>query len=58
MHGWADAQDKLAQLSTSSVHRTVVGATHAALLEDEKFAQATGRAITEVVRRARSSTTR
>jgi pimeloyl-ACP methyl ester carboxylesterase len=53
MRGWAAAQDELAQLSTNTVHRTVIGATHAALLEDPNFARLTGRAITGVVRRAR-----
>lgn len=55
MHGWPEAQDKLAQLSTSSVHRTVPGATHAALLENTHFAQTTSRAIIAVVDRARST---
>ena len=39
MRGWTAAQDKLAQLSTNTVHRTVIGATHAALLEDPNFAR-------------------
>lgn len=55
MRGWADAQDKLARLSTYSTHRTVAGASHAALLEDERFARATSGAIAEVVHRVRSS---
>ena len=54
MRGWAAAQEKLAQLSTNSVHRTLPGATHAALLEDESFARGTSRAIVDVVRRVRS----
>jgi pimeloyl-ACP methyl ester carboxylesterase len=54
MKGWFAAQNKLAQLSTDVAHRTVPGATHTALLEDETFARTTGRAITEVVDRARS----
>jgi pimeloyl-ACP methyl ester carboxylesterase len=54
VRGWAAAQNKLAQLSTNSTHRTVTGATHEALLEDKTFARATSRAITEVVRRARA----
>ena len=54
MRGWASAQDKLAQLSTNSTHHIVAGATHAALLEDKKFAKATARSITEVVSRTRS----
>ena len=55
MRGWAAAQDKLARLSTNSSHRTVIGATHSALLEDKAFARATSRAITGVVHRVRSS---
>ncbi len=54
MRGWAAAQNKLARLSTNSTHRTVPGATHAALLEDKTFARLTGRAITQVIDRARS----
>ena len=54
MKGWSAAQNKLAELSTNVAHRTVPGATHAALLEDQKFARTTGRAITGVVDRARS----
>src|SRR3954451_24526590 len=53
VRGWAAAQDKLAQLSTNSTHRTVAGATHEALLEDKTFAGATSRAITRVVQLAR-----
>ena len=52
--GWAAAQDKLARLSTNSTHRTVAGASHAALLEDKSFATITSDAITQVVRRVRS----
>jgi pimeloyl-ACP methyl ester carboxylesterase len=55
MRGWATAQDNLAQLSTNSTHRTVLGASHGALLEDKRFARATSRAIAEVVHRVRSS---
>jgi hypothetical protein len=54
MRGWASVQDKLARLSTNSTHRTVVGASHAALLEDKSFATTTSDAITQVVRRVRS----
>ena len=53
MRGWAAAQDKLARLSTNSTHRTVAGATHAALLEDKRFATIAGRAITQVVQGVR-----
>jgi pimeloyl-ACP methyl ester carboxylesterase len=55
MRGWATAQDKLVELSTNSTHRTVVGASHAALLEDKRFARATSRAIAGVVHRVRSN---
>jgi pimeloyl-ACP methyl ester carboxylesterase len=55
MRGWAAAQDKLARLSTNSTHRTIGGASHAALLEDKRFARATSRAIAEVVHRVRSN---
>jgi pimeloyl-ACP methyl ester carboxylesterase len=54
MRGWATAQDKLAELSTNSTHRTVAGASHAGLIEEKRFAQATSRAIAEVVHRVRS----
>lgn len=55
MRGWAAAQNKLARLSTNSTHRTVAGASHAALLEDKGFATITSNAITQVVQRVRSS---
>lgn len=51
--GWSEAQAKLAQLSSNSVHRTAHGATHEALLEDERFAAITSRAIIDVVRATR-----
>ena len=52
--GWLAAQTKLARLSRNSAQRTVVGATHAGLLEDKGFAAITSRAITQVVQFARS----
>ena len=52
--GWVAAQAKLAQLSRNSVHRTVHGATHAALLEDQRFAAITSRTIADVVQSTRS----
>jgi pimeloyl-ACP methyl ester carboxylesterase len=51
--GWSEAQAKLAQLSSNSVHRTAHGATHEALLEDERFAAITSRTIIDVVRATR-----
>ena len=50
--GWSEAQAKLAQLSSNSVHRTT-RATHEALLEDERFAAITSRTIIDVVRATR-----
>jgi pimeloyl-ACP methyl ester carboxylesterase len=52
--GWSDAQDKLALLSTNSVHRTIDGATHAELLVDQRFAQQSSTAIVQVVAAART----
>ena len=52
--GWTAAQRKLAHLSRNSTQRTVAGATHAGLLEDETFASITSEAITEVVRCTRT----
>jgi pimeloyl-ACP methyl ester carboxylesterase len=51
--GWSAAQDRLARLSTDSAHRTVAGATHAALLEDERYAAISSREIGQVVQRVR-----
>ena len=52
--GWFAAQDKLALLSSNRAHRTARGATHGALLEDQRFAAITSVAITAVVFSARS----
>ena len=52
--GWSALQDKLAALSANSVHQTAHGATHSALLEDQRFASITSRAIADVVQTARS----
>ena len=53
--GWAAAQTRLAKLSGNCTHQTVAGATHAGLLEDERFASIAGRAIAQIVRAARGS---
>jgi pimeloyl-ACP methyl ester carboxylesterase len=53
--GWTASQNKLAGLSTNSVHQTTHGGTHAALLEDRKYADVSSRAIDAVVRSVRSS---
>jgi pimeloyl-ACP methyl ester carboxylesterase len=52
--GWFALQSKLATLSTNSHQQTARGATHAALLEDQKLSAATSRAIRDVVQAARS----
>jgi len=43
------SQNHLATLSTNSVHRVIDGATHEALIGDEKHAAATSQAILDVV---------
>jgi hypothetical protein len=48
------AQDKLAALSGNSAHRTVNGATHAALLHDQDLAANPGQAIRDVVQAVRT----
>jgi len=50
------AQDRLAALSTGSVHRVVEGATHVSLVMDRDDAAAVTQAILDVVRAARSRT--
>jgi pimeloyl-ACP methyl ester carboxylesterase len=46
---WLKRQDKLAILSSNSIHRVVEGATHTSLLYDRSDSQATSAAIVEVV---------
>ena len=55
LSGWPASQNKLAGLSTNSVHQTTHGATHVALLEDRNYAAVTSRAIGAVVRSVRTS---
>ena len=55
LSGWPAAQNKLAGLSTNSVHQTTQGATHAALLEDRNYAAVSSRTIDAVVRSVRTS---
>jgi len=52
--GWFAAQERLAGLSTNSVHQTARSASHAGLLEEEKYAAFSSRAIDAVVRSART----
>ncbi len=54
MSGWFAAQDRLATLSTNSVHQMAHGATHEALVEDRNYAAVTARAINAVVRSVRT----
>jgi pimeloyl-ACP methyl ester carboxylesterase len=51
--GWSAAQDRMATLSTNSLHR-VVPATHESLLADESDSTFSARAIADVVRSVRS----
>jgi pimeloyl-ACP methyl ester carboxylesterase len=52
--GWLKHQDKLATLSSNSIHRVVKGATHESLLYEKRDAQATSAAIVEVVAAVRN----
>jgi hypothetical protein len=54
--GWFAAQDKLVTLSSNSVQRTIHGADHVALLDDQKFAAYSSTAIDAVVTAARTHT--
>jgi hypothetical protein len=51
---WLKLQDKLATLSSNSIHRVVEGATHTSLLYDRSDSQATSAAIDEVVAAVRN----
>ena len=51
---WRSDQNDLATLSTNTTHRVVTGATHASLLEAEHDAEASSRAISDVVAAART----
>ena len=52
--GWPQKQERLAALSTDSVHRVVDGASHEALVGDAGHAATTSRAILEVVSAVRT----
>ena len=52
---WRTGQDRLATLSTHSAHRTVAGASHEALIEDETYAAVTTQAVLDVVTAVRSA---
>ena len=51
---WPQKQERLAALSTDSVHRVVDGASHAGLVAEETHAATTSRAILEVVSAVRT----
>jgi hypothetical protein len=51
---WLELQDKLATLSSNSIHRVVKGATHTSLEYDRSDSQATSAAIVEVVAAVRN----
>ena len=51
---WSAAQNRMATLSTNSVHRVIDGATHEDLIANEEDAAATTQAILDVVASVRS----
>jgi hypothetical protein len=51
---WSAAQNRMARLSTNSVHRIIDGATHEDLIASEEHAAATTQAILDVVSSVRS----
>jgi pimeloyl-ACP methyl ester carboxylesterase len=51
---WVAAQDRLATLSTDTVHRVVPGATHEALVAEQLHAATTAQAIVDVVTSVRN----
>jgi len=51
---WSTAQNRMARLSTNSVHRIIAGATHEDLIANQEDAAATTQAILDVVSSVRS----
>jgi pimeloyl-ACP methyl ester carboxylesterase len=51
---WSTAQNRLARLSTNSMHRVIDGATHEDLIGNQEHAAATTQAILDVVASVRS----
>jgi pimeloyl-ACP methyl ester carboxylesterase len=51
---WSAAQNRMARLSTNSVHRIIAGATHEDLIANQKDAAATTQAILDVVASVRN----
>jgi pimeloyl-ACP methyl ester carboxylesterase len=56
MAGWPAVQGKLANLSSNSTHRTIAGAEHAALLDNQRYAANSSLAIHDVVTSVRTGT--
>jgi hypothetical protein len=54
--GWTAAQDKLALLTSGSVHRTLPDVSHGSLLENQADAANASKAIREVVHAVRTDT--
>jgi thioesterase domain-containing protein len=52
--GWLEQQNKLAALSSNSIHRVVAGSTHQSLIDDKRDAARSSQAIRDVVSAARS----
>ncbi|MBP2216526.1 alpha/beta fold hydrolase [Arthrobacter sp. CAN_C5] len=52
--GWTSSQNALATLSTNTLHRTVIGATHGSLLDDDQDAAETARGILDAVTAVRN----
>ena len=52
---WSAAQNRMATLSTNSVHRVIDGATHEDLIANQEDAAATTQAILDVVSSIRSA---
>jgi pimeloyl-ACP methyl ester carboxylesterase len=52
---WQAKQNHLASLSTNSRHRVIDGATHEALIADEKYAATTTQAVLDVVASVRNA---
>ena len=53
--GWTESQDRMATLSTNSLHRVVPGATHDSLMENPAHAAAVSTAISDVVTSIRNA---
>jgi len=53
--GWFAAQDELATLSANAAHRTLMAASHEALLHDQRFAADSSQAIRDVLTAIRTS---